>query len=141
MKDATFVDGFRWFVSEEASVDEERYVVRDGEGVLVTSTEDAVSFHHDHPPSRTLATTRGDAVATLKGVRKEFPRFGPYTLYRLVKKPKPKAPREVFVLVDADANFAYAVEPQYSRDEANDEIERLDDDSLRVVRYVLAEGE
>jgi hypothetical protein len=118
----------------------ERYVVRAGDGVLVTSTEDAVTFHYENPVNEKCAYDRDGAVNVLREVRKEFPDYGPFRLVRLIPKRKPKTPREVFVTMSADGVPRDAWLLQWDAEHevaAHRSGTRYD----RVVRYVLAEGE
>lgn len=116
---------------------EERYVVRDKDGdywypdgLTVGCTEVEFRDRED------VELTRDEAYWTLRRVDEHYE---PRVLKCKPGKPKPKAPREVFVVMRHgfplgtyfDVETAVALAQNY----------KLSEDKAHVVRYVLAEGE
>lgn len=126
----------------EASVDEERCVVRDSMGDLWRRTEYGADSFAKKRLSEVNADVRDDyvlgrtdALRVAADGEEAVPGCAPLKLYRLVKKPKPRAPREVFVIQLPDGSINQWIY----------EVGYIDKEDLgpgdRFVRYVLAEGE
>lgn len=123
------------------AVSEERYVVRDKYGELwfwsarcLPSSLGETRARQRHKMSRAKAC---DLIGHLEAEDSPQLSFGPYKLYRLVRKPKPKAPREVFLVVEPSGMLADCP-PEDDREAAEENANRPGE---RVVRYVLAEVE
>ena len=122
--------------------DERCYVVRDEEGDYWTEATPTRNAWQSTQPKERLTRVEADAIVDeLAAPHVSASGFGPLEAQRVkvIPRAKPKAPREVFLMVDPDGEPT--IGDGYCLSRSRTDVEEGLSGGQRVVRYVLAEGE